>query len=87
MTEAYKNLFRPDTSLKTDWKQFNDVLGGLQRGCLYIIAARPGDGKTDFSMHLAVQLAKRYRVDYRSLEMTKEQLVHRICLLYTSRCV
>ena len=51
VTEAYKNLFRPDTSLKTDWKQFNDVLGGLQRGCLYIIAARPVDGKKDFYMH------------------------------------
>lgn len=76
--EVYKNLFKPDTSLKTDWEQFNSVLGGLQRGCLYVIAARPGDGKSDFSLHLAVQLAKRYRVDYRSLEMTKEQLVHRI---------
>ena len=53
-------------------KAENDVLGGLQRGCLYIIAARPGDGKTDFALHLAVQLAKRCRVDYRSLEMTKE---------------
>ena len=41
---------------ENDWKHFNDVLGGLQRGCLYIIAARPGDGKTDFALHLAVQL-------------------------------
>ena len=46
------------------------------RDSLYIIAARPGDGKTDFALHLDVQLAKRCRVDYRSLEMTKEQLVH-----------
>ena len=37
-------------------KHFNDVLGGLQRGCLYIIAARPGDGKTDFALHLACLL-------------------------------
>ena len=72
VAQAYRDLLKPDTSLKTDWKHFNDVLGGLQRGCLYIIAARPGDGKTDFALHLAVQLAKRCRVDYRSLEMTKE---------------
>lgn len=78
VAQAYRDLLKPDTSLKTDWKHFNDVLGGLQRGCLYIIAARPGDGKTDFALHLAVQLAKRCRVDYRSLEMTKEQLVHRV---------
>lgn len=76
--EAYKNLFKPDTSLKAGWDNFNRNFGGLQRGGLYIIAARPGDGKTDFSLQLAVQLAKKYRVDYRSLEMTKEQLVHRI---------
>ena len=73
VAQAYRDLLKPDTSLKTDWKHFNDVLGGLQRGCLYIIAARPGDGKTDFALHLAVQLAKRCRVDYRSLEMTKDR--------------
>ena len=54
VAQAYRDLLKPDTSLKTDWKHFNDVLGGLQRGCLYIIAARPGDGKTDFALHLAV---------------------------------
>ena len=89
VTDAYKNLFKKDTSLKTDWSRFNEVLGGFQRGGLYIIAARPGDGKTDFSLHLAVQLAKRYKVDYRSLEMTNEQLVHRIlsrvCMVNSTR--
>ena len=89
VAQAYRVLLKPDTSLKTDWKHFNDVLGGLQRGCLYIIAARPGDGKTDFALHLAVQLAKRCRVDYRSLEMTKEQLVHRVlsrvCMINSTR--
>ncbi|MFQ7005000.1 MAG: replicative DNA helicase [Ruthenibacterium lactatiformans] len=89
VAQAYRDLLKPDTSLKTDWKHFNDVLGGLQRGCLYIIAARPGDGKTDFALHLAMQLAKRCRVDYRSLEMTKEQLVHRVlsrvCMINSTR--
>lgn len=75
---AYKNLFKPDTSIKTDWSRFNEITGGFQRGCLYIIAARPGDGKTDIAVNLAVQIAKRNTVDYRSLEMSTEQLVHRI---------
>ena len=48
VAQAYRDLLKPDTSLNTDWKHFNDVLGGLQRGCLYIIAARPGDGKNGF---------------------------------------
>lgn len=76
--ETYLNLFKPDTSLRADWEDFNEKMGGLQRGELYIIAARPGDGKTDFSLHLAVMLAKKYKVDYRSLEMSTEQLTHRI---------
>lgn len=48
-----------------------------------------GGRQNRFSLHLAVQLAKRYRVDYRSLEMTKEQLVHRIlsrvCMINSTR--
>lgn len=79
--ETYKNLFAPDTSLKIERGAFGilcDVLGGLQRGGVYVIAARPGDGKTDVALQLAVTLAKDYRVDYRSLEMSTEQLTHRI---------
>lgn len=79
--EAYKSMFAPDTSLKIERGAFGmlcDVLGGLQRGGVYVIAARPGDGKTDIALQLAVTLAKDYRVDYRSLEMSTEQLTHRI---------
>ena len=43
--ETYKSLFAPDTSLKIERGAFGmlcDVLGGLQRGGVYVIAARPG---------------------------------------------
>lgn len=90
--ETYKNLFAPDTSLKIERGAFGilcDVLGGLQRGGVYVIAARPGDGKTDVALQLAVTLAKDYRVDYRSLEMSTEQLTHRIlsraCIINSTR--
>lgn len=90
--ETYKSLFAPDTSLKIERGAFGmlcDVLGGLQRGGVYVIAARPGDGKTDVALQLAVTLAKDYRVDYRSLEMSTEQLTHRIlsraCIINSTR--
>lgn len=76
--EAYTDLYRPDTSLRTGWTDFDNRLGGLQRGELYVIAARPGDGKTDFALYLAVQLAKQYSVRYDSLEMAVNQLTQRI---------
>lgn len=76
--EAYENMFKPDTSLKTDWSYFNRVIGGLQRGGLYIIAARPGAGKSDFSIQMATQLAKRYHVRYQTMEMSEDQVLQRI---------
>lgn len=78
VSEAWANFFKKDTSIKTDWKMFDRVLGGFQRGGLYIIAGRPGDGKSDFGVMVATHLAKRYSVDYLSLEMSIEQLTHRI---------
>ena len=52
------------------------TLGGYQPGRLYLIAARPGVGKTSFlvseALHMA-QLGKR--VAFQSIEMTKDDLV------------
>lgn len=75
---TYQQIMQKDTSLKTGWKSFDAVVGGLQRGCLYIIAARPGKGKTDFALQLAVTLSKQHSVTYHSMEMTTEQLMHRV---------
>lgn len=78
VTEIWNNFFTEDTAIKTDWALFDRVLGGFQRGGLYVIAGRPGDGKSDFGIMLATHLAKKYAVDYLSLEMSIEQLTQRI---------
>lgn len=64
----------------TGFRDMDDVLAGLQRSDLFILAARPSMGKTAFSLNLAhnvATLAKQPVLVF-SLEMSKEQLVDRL---------
>lgn len=60
------------------WHAFNRATGGLAQKGVYVIAARPGRGKTDFALQMAVMLAARWRVHYFSMEMTACQLARRV---------
>ena len=59
------------------WHAFNRATGGLAKKGMYVIAARPGRGKTDFALQMAVMLAARWSVCYFSMEMTGTQLARR----------
>jgi replicative DNA helicase len=48
--------------------------GGLLPGSLYVMAGRPGVGKTTLALFVAEQLAEQGKVLYISLEMTAKQL-------------
>jgi replicative DNA helicase len=64
----------------TGFRDMDDILAGLQRSDLFILAARPSMGKTAFSLNLAhnvATLAKQPVLVF-SLEMSKEQLVDRL---------
>lgn len=61
-------------TIKTGFPSLDGVLGGFVHGGLYIVAARPGVGKSAFGIAVADMLAKRHRVLYVSLEMTDEEL-------------
>ena len=54
--------------------------GGMLAGGMYILAARPGMGKTSFALNIATRVAMQQKVPVAifSLEMTKEQLTNRI---------
>lgn len=66
--------------LATNFTELDNLLGGLQKSDLIILAARPSVGKTSFALDVARNVATRYKksVGIFSLEMSKEQLVDRL---------
>ena len=69
--------------LPTSWKRLNrNLLGGLQKGKLYVVAGRPGVGKSAFSNQLIFDVLdtnpdKNIRVLYWTFEMPGYQQVMR----------
>jgi replicative DNA helicase len=65
--------------IPSGYGDLDKMTGGLQRGDLIIIAARPGVGKTSLMLNMAYNAAHRHRqrVAIFSLEMSNEQLVQR----------
>jgi replicative DNA helicase len=64
----------------TGYKDLDNVLAGLQKSDLVVLAARPSMGKTALALNLAhnVALESKVPVLIFSLEMSKEQLVDRM---------
>lgn len=64
----------------TGFKLLDNLLAGMQDSNLIILAARPGVGKTAFSLNIARSVAvdKKMPVCIFSLEMSKEELVDRL---------
>ncbi|HEY2644064.1 MAG TPA: DnaB-like helicase C-terminal domain-containing protein [Galbitalea sp.] len=66
------------TFTPTPWPSLNEMIGGLRPGCVYIVAARPGVGKTVIAGQIAAQLANHGLVAFSSLEMSEDELVSRL---------
>lgn len=65
--------------VRTCWRPLNDLLGGWRDSAFYVVAGRPGMGKTIVLLQAAYELAKAGKhVLYFSLEMPAIQLQHRI---------
>ncbi len=66
--------------LATGFTDLDNLLAGLQKSDLIILAARPSVGKTSFALDIARQVAilNKASVGVFSLEMSKEQLVDRM---------
>jgi len=86
LTEAFDRideLHRERGKLRgvpTGFKELDDLLAGLQKSDLLILAARPSVGKTALAMNMATNVALKAKVPVAifSLEMSKEQLVDRM---------
>lgn len=63
--------------LPTGYAELDEILGGLQRGSLVVIAGRPAMGKTTLGMNIALNVAKRHQTAVFSLEMPEAQLLVR----------
>jgi replicative DNA helicase len=59
------------------WPSLNAAIGGFRPGAVYVVAARPGVGKTVIAAQIATRLAAEGNVAFASLEMTAEELVAR----------
>jgi len=66
--------------IPTGFKDLDNMLAGLQRSNLIILAARPGVGKTSLALNIAqyVSVDQKRAVGIFSLEMSKEELVDRL---------
>jgi replicative DNA helicase len=63
----------------TGFTDLDNLLGGMQKSDLLILAARPGMGKTSFKLNVAMNAARLgARVAIFSLEMGNDQLVQRL---------
>lgn len=76
----YKNIDnqRGQKPLKTGWKKFDNYIQCMP-GDLVIVCARPGAGKTAFTMNLVLNMAKQgKRGLFFSLEMSEGSVINRI---------
>jgi replicative DNA helicase len=71
---------RGQRGIETGFFEMDDMLNGLQRGEMLIIAARPSMGKTAFSMNIVEHVAADSLLPCAvfSLEMSKQQLAQRM---------
>lgn len=73
------------TGIESGFTMFDKQCSGLHAGDLYIVAARPGMGKTSLALNMALNVARPDRDDglghgvlFCSLEMPREQLAARL---------
>lgn len=73
----HESLYR---GIPTGFKQLDNMLSGLQRSDLVILAARPSMGKSSMALDIArhVSVHENLPVGIFSLEMSKDQLVERL---------
>lgn len=59
------------------WPSLDEIIGGFRPGCVYVLGARPGAGKTVCAGQIAVSLAQHGPVAFSSLEMSEDELTAR----------
>ena len=78
--DVYDMIYeRGHHGLDTDFNDLDEMLNGLQKGEMIIVAARPSMGKTALAMNMVQNIAgKHVPCAVFSLEMSKQQLAQRM---------
>jgi replicative DNA helicase len=71
--------------VSTGMRPLDQITGGLQRGKLYVIGARPGVGKTTICQNISYKAALKHqrRIGFFSVEMSKDDLMDRFMSMHT----
>lgn len=77
LPEVVERMNAKEVFVPSPWPTLNAAIGGFRPGAVYVVAARPGMGKTVVGGQIAAQLAERGNVAFSSLEMTADELVSR----------
>lgn len=75
---AYATGDVPIVLIPTGWKEIDRIIGGYRKQELYVLAGRPGMGKTAVAMSLALEAAKTHNMAFLSIEMGKVQFWNRV---------
>ena len=80
MQNHLENIKAHNYELRTGFIDLDYCWGGLKKGSIYFIGARPAMGKTTFAINIANYLSVKEKLPVAifSLDDTKEQLVNRI---------
>lgn len=77
--EFLKHLDKPKDVIFTHLETFNRKVGGLRKGTIFIIGARPSAGKTALALNIASYNAlKGKKVIIFSLEMSSDMIIERL---------
>lgn len=77
--EKRKDSEEKMAGISTGYPELDGVMGGLEKGKLYIIGGRPSMGKTALALNIAANVAKSNEtVMYFSLEMQNYEVVKRL---------
>lgn len=77
LPEVIERMESRSVFVPSPWPTLDDKIGGFRPGAVYVIAARPGVGKSVIAAQIAARLADDGNVAFSSLEMTGEELVAR----------
>lgn len=83
LAEAIERITNQDDGIlrghKTGYTDLDNLLGGLQKSDLILLAARPSVGKTAFAINIAYNAARQgIPVGFFSMEMSVDQVVDRL---------